>query len=256
MFWSWNYRKMLAAGGVIVFILLMVAACYFGYWKPFSLAALFACVSVVLLYKSNEQIQETKDTDHGDQKKFSKEEHEKINKAISEFDRWFMYAENIGISRLQSFLQTGTILFAGSLLLFVHNYNVLAIILLASGLLFSIIWLYLGIRQSKFHELIDNQARKLIWYKDKSEREFFPLHHVQQLKEGAKYSRFKKGIEHPNKLKLGLIDGCLASRRVIWIVPGIFVLAYFFVLVFAIGCNFSFLPKDIFTQKICHPNGK
>jgi hypothetical protein len=144
---------------------------------------------------------------------------------ISRFDEWFRYVEEVGQQRLQNYLQTGSILLvACAALLTVPNRALLSLPFSIFGFLLSLLWYVKGTRQSKFHQMIDNELGELL--KDHPCKKNFPIYYVREMKS-------KKSTISDEKLRLNAAEQWLSTRKFLWLVPCIFSLAYLFCIIFA-----------------------
>jgi hypothetical protein len=140
--------------------------------------------------------------------------------AINRFDEWFRYAETIGQQRLQSFLQISAILLAVSAAFQATKCRaVYSLPFSLIGIVLSILWYFLGSRQSKFHDMLDKQLGSFL---DKHPSKYtFPGYHVRLMK-------------LPTDKRLWEIEHCLSTRKFLLIVPSLFLFVYLFSMAFAI----------------------
>ncbi|NNM74286.1 hypothetical protein [Enterovirga aerilata] len=109
--------------------------------------------------------------------------------SIRDFDAWFRYAEEIGQDRLGSFLFTVSILLAAFATLYAEGVFAISLVLSLSGVLFSFVWLVIGTRQGKFHDMleceIDRRLREWIELGGTGGPALFPISHVRGMKVAA-----------------------------------------------------------------------
>jgi hypothetical protein len=156
--------------------------------------------------------------------------------AIDRFDEWFRYAETIGQQRLQSFLQTSSILLAAcALFLSTCDRELYSLPFSIIGIAFSFLWIYKGSRQSKFHRKLEQELERIL--KSSSHKEYFPGYHVLKMKSKdplplsifcamALQRRCCIDSNDSSDTTLGPIESWLSTRKFLWLVPGIFLFAY------------------------------
>jgi hypothetical protein len=186
-------------------------------------------------------------------------------RSIGKFDEWFRYAEEIGQQRLGSFLFTASIILAAFATLYAEDIFALALTLSLSGVFFSFIWVAIGTRQGKFHQMLESEIDRSLEEWDtlrrgattKQKLEQFPIWHVRDLKIQGGASQLS-GAQPPSMLNavltyikmaarisftggkvsiprpsLHYIEQLFATRKLLWIVPMSFVVLYLLCSAFA-----------------------
>jgi hypothetical protein len=144
-----------------------------------------------------------------------------LNDAIDRFDEWFRYAETIGQQRLQSYLQTSAILLAVcAAFLSARNLAQYSLPFSLIGIVLSLLWIVKGTRQSKFHQMLDHQLGQLLESIPSTSRKYFPGYYVREMKT-------------KNSQVLNRAERWLSTRKFLWLVPLIFLVAYIFCLLAA-----------------------
>lgn len=151
------------------------------------------------------------------------------DRAIERFDEWFRYAETIGQQRLQSFLQTSSILLAAcALFLSIPKKELYSLPFSMLGIVFSLLWIIKGFRQSKFHKMMEMELDDLL--RMSSHREFFPGHHVRKMKSTyinrAEFSLTSNTLAQAHNIRLSRVEDWMSARKFLWIVPSVFLCAY------------------------------
>jgi hypothetical protein len=171
--------------------------------------------------------------------------------SIRDFDEWFRYAEEIGQDRLGSFLFTASIILAAFATLYADHIFALALVLSFSGAFFSLVWVVIGTRQGKFHEMLERQIDRRLQEWDaigptgrpNARPDLFPIWHVRQMKRDAaldeagrtpgqltipairEYIRtirnqhLTAGAPERAHPELGHVENIFATRKLLWIVP-------------------------------------
>jgi hypothetical protein len=168
---------------------------------------------------------------------------DKLLGQIKDFDEWFRYAEEIGEHRLYNYLMASSIiLVAYATLLASNKENIgahwLAIFLALFGILTSIMWLILGRRQKKFHDMFDNYIDRLCDEYDQKEK--LAIYQVRKMKRVKikqilkqiwfnlfHLTKEKRMVENQQEIKLSCLELLLSDRQLYWIIPLLFVFIFF-----------------------------
>lgn len=151
------------------------------------------------------------------------------DRAIERFEEWFRYAETIGQQRLQSFLQTSSILLAAcALFLSIPKKELYSLLFSMLGIIFSLLWTIKGFRQSKFHEMMEIELDNLLQMS--SHKEFFPGHHIRKINctyiNRAQFSLIPNTFVQVHNIRLSQVEDWMSARKFLWIVPSLFLCAY------------------------------
>jgi hypothetical protein len=148
-----------------------------------------------------------------------------LQKSLQRFDDWFRYAETVGQQRLSGYLFTVSITLASFATLYSRNIFLLSVVVAVFGAAFSLAWAVVGVRQTKFHRMLEEQIDILIGQNRGAAAEF-PIYYVRQLK----CNQYKS----EERIALSRWEHHLATRNFLFFVPGFFVVLYLVCTIFAL----------------------
>lgn len=130
---------------------------------------------------------------------------------ILRFEDWLRHNRQVGLEGLYVYLIVEAILLA-----FTTSGSVFSIFLSLVGLLLSVLWLFIGLRQRKFQGMLDIELEKhlLRFFPNDTDQAKFPTYHARRLRHGGRVGIYE----------LSCCEQLLGSGELIWILP-VFVLA-------------------------------
>lgn len=130
---------------------------------------------------------------------------------ILRFEDWLRHNRQVGLEGLYVYLIVEAILLA-----FTASGSVFSIFLSLVGLLLSVLWLFIGLRQRKFQGMLDIELEKhlLRIFPNDTDQAKFPTYHARRLRHGGRVGIYE----------LSCCEQLLGSGELIWILP-VFVLA-------------------------------
>jgi hypothetical protein len=130
---------------------------------------------------------------------------------ILKFEDWLRRTKQINQEGLYAYLIAEVIL-----LVFNASGSAFSIFLSLVGLLLSVLWLFMGLRQRKFQGMLDIELEKhlLRLFPNDIDQAKFPTYHVRRLRNGGRVGIYE----------LNCCEQLLGSGELAWILP-VFVLA-------------------------------